>query len=151
MKRLICILLCALCLVMTGCSNEFAEQEYNSAEKIAESADRYSNSLSVFNTNNGEYSFTSGKFDGRETLWTQTVEDDTDITVELSLSLSQGQVKIVHIDKDGTVSTILECTPATSQSELITREISLKQGKNRIKIVGYGCNDVELKMIIPTL
>jgi len=37
--------------------------------------------------------------------------------------------------------------PETSTDEFITKTVSLKSGKNRLKIVGYYCEDIDLKMI----
>ena len=66
--------------------------------------------------------------------------------INVSLSLSKGQVKIVHIDKDGNVTTVIECTPDTSTDGFVTETVSLKNGKNRFKIVGYDCEDIDLKI-----
>ena len=41
MRKLSTIVLSLLCLLMTACSNEFARTEYDSDEKISETADRY--------------------------------------------------------------------------------------------------------------
>lgn len=147
MKKMKLLLLILLCLFMTGCSNEFAEKEYDSDKKIAKTEDRYAKENSVFNPIDGGYSLTVSKFDGRETLWTDTVEDEQDIEIDFSFTLSQGQAKIVHIDAEGNVTTVMECSPETSTVEFITKTVSLKSGKNRLKIVGYDCKDVDLKMV----
>ena len=50
MKKLYIIILSLLCLFMTACSNEFARNEYDSDEKISETADRYAKEVSVGNS-----------------------------------------------------------------------------------------------------
>lgn len=147
MKKMKLLLLILLCLFMTGCSNEFAEKEYDSDKKIVKTEDRYAKENSVFNPIDGGYSLTVSKFDGRETLWTDTVEEEQDIEIDFSFTLSQGQAKIVHIDAEGNVTTVMECSPETSTEEFTTKTVSLKSGKNRLKIVGYDCKDVDLKMV----
>ena len=57
----------------------------------------------------------------------------------------------MHIDDAGNVTTIVEFTPETSAKEYVTKTVSLKSGQNRLKIVGYGCKDVEVKMVSPEL
>ena len=147
MKKRIILLLSLLCLLITSCSNEFARQEYDSDEKIAQTANRYSKVKSVFNSRNGECSLTVSKFDGRETLWEKTIKEGHNIEIDISFCLSEGKAKFVHIDSDDNVTTIIECEPETSTDGFITETVSLKSGKNRLRIVGYGCKDMELKMV----
>lgn len=47
MRRLEMIVLCLLCLLLTACSNQFAKQEYDSDEKIAQSSDHYAKKAST--------------------------------------------------------------------------------------------------------
>jgi len=100
--------------MMTACSNEFAKREYDSDEKIAQNTDHYAKEVSVANSTNGEYSLTVSKFNGRETLWEKTIKENQDIEIDFDLSLSKGQAKIVYIDSEDNVTTVIECLPETS-------------------------------------
>lgn len=147
MRRFRIVLLCLLCLMMTACSNEFAKREYDSDEKIAQNTDHYAKEVSVANSTNEEYSLTVSKFNGRETLWEKTIKENQDIEIDFDLSLSKGQAKIVYIDSDDNVTTVIECLPETSTDGFVTKALPLKSGKNRLKIVGYDCEDIDLKMV----
>ncbi|MBQ3029479.1 MAG: hypothetical protein IJD26_10375 [Lachnospiraceae bacterium] len=147
MKKMKFVLLMVLCLCFAGCNNEFAETEYENAEKIADSGDRYSKEMSVFNHVNGEYTLTVSKFNGRETLWTKSYKEACEVSLEVSLALSEGQAKLVHIDADDNVTTLVECTPETCSEEPVTVPVAMQKGENRLKIVGYDCKDLELKMV----
>lgn len=147
MKKIRCLLVVLLCLFMTGCSNEFAKQQYDSTDKIVQMTDRYAKSNSVFNPIDGGYKLTVSKFDGRQTLWTDTLKEEQDIEIDFDFSLSAGKAKVVHIDAEENVTTVIECVPETSTDGVVTKTVSLKSGKNRLKIVGYDCEDVELKML----
>ncbi len=136
-----------LCLLMTGCSNTFAEQEYDSDEIIAEIEDRYAKEDSVFNPIDGGYSLVVSKFDGRETLWSDTIHEEQNIEIDFSFSLSEGHAKVVHIDAEGNVSTVIECTPETTTNGFVTKSVHLSSGQNRLKIVGYDCTDVDLQLL----
>ena len=146
MKKFFAVFFGILCLFMTACSNEFAEREYDVDEKISQ-GDRYAKEMSVFNTIDGGYSLTVAKFDGRETLWTKTLEKDQDLEVNIDFSLSNGRAKVVDVDGRGNVTTVVECTPDNLTNGYITKNISLKAGQNELKIVGYDCEDVDLKML----
>lgn len=146
MKKFFAVFIGILCLFMTACSNEFAKQEYDVDEKISQ-GDRYAKEMSVFNTIDGGYSLTVAKFDGRETLWTKTLEKDRDLEINIDFSLSNGRAKVVYVDDKGNVTTVVECTPDNLTNGYITKNISLKAGQNELKIVGYDCEDVDLKML----
>ena len=136
-----------MCVLLTGCNNDFAKKEYNDMDKIAKTEDRYAKEKSVFNPIDGGYSLVVEKFDGRETLWTKKLEEDKDIEIKIKLSLSDGTVKVVHIDDEGVVTTIIEYTGEQSTDGYITKTVSLKKGLNRVKIIGYGCRDIDLEII----
>ena len=146
-RKLKMILLCLLCLLVTACSNQFAKQEYDSDEKIAQDTDRYAKENSVANSVNGEYSLTVSKFNGRETLWKETIKENKDIEIDFNLSLLKGQAKIVYIDSEDHVTTLIECLPETSTDGFVTKTLTLKSGNNRLKIVGYDCENIDLKML----
>lgn len=144
MVRMLSMIL--LCLLMTACSNAFAKREYHSDEKISQTSDRYAKEVSVGNSTNRQYSLTVGKFNGRETLWEEKLEENQDVEIDISFSLSNGRGKIVHIDKDDNVTTVIECTPDTSTDGFVTKTLSLTSGQNRLKLVGYDCENIDLKI-----
>ncbi|MBO5352698.1 MAG: hypothetical protein J6A77_05310 [Lachnospiraceae bacterium] len=133
-----------LFLFLTGCSNQFAREEYNSVKHIAGQEDRYAKEDSMFNPIEGGYSFVVSRFDGRETLKTWNVQEEKELELEIIFSLTAGQGKLVHIDADGTVTTIQECTPEVSAA--VVKTITLKKGQNRLRFVGYDCENIDLKM-----
>ena len=53
----------------------------------------------------------------------------------------------MHVDEEGNVTTIMECSPETSNEEIVTKNVALKKGKNRLKIVGYDCKNIDLQML----
>ena len=146
MKKSGILLIIVFCFFMTGCSNKFAENEYDSVEKIIESEDRYAKESSVFNSIDGGYSLVVSKFDGRQTLWTDTLEESQSVEIEFSFALTEGRAKIVHIDADGNVTTLIECTPETSTDGYLTKTVSMSTGENKLKIVGFDCENIDLEM-----
>ena len=74
------------------------------------------------------------------------MEENQDVEIDISFSLSNGRGKIVHIDKDDNVTTVIECTPDTSTDGFVTKTLSLTSGQNRLKLVGYDCENIDLKI-----
>ena len=144
MKKTLVLLCILLCLCISGCSNTYAKEEYDSLEKLASQGDRYSKEGSVFNPIEGGYSLTVSKFDGRQSLFTWHLAEDADLTMEIIYSLTAGTGKLIHVDSDGNVTTIVECNKETSAT--VIKTISLKQGRNDIKFVGYDCEKLDLIM-----
>ncbi len=139
--------ICLLCLLLTACSNAFAEREYDSDEKISQQGDHYSKKGSVSHSKNGDYSLTVSSFNGRQTIWNKHLQKAQTIELDVSFRLSNGQAKLVHIDKEGTVTTIIECSPNTSTDGFVTKTVSLTSGENRLKLVGYDCSDLALDLL----
>lgn len=149
MRKPCIIVFVLLCLLMTACGNEFARTEYDSDEKISESADRYTKEVSVGNSTNQNYSLTVKKFNGRETIWKKTLKENQNVEINISFRLSNGRAKIVHIDEDDNITTVIECSPDTSTDGFVTETLSLKSGKNQLKLVGYDCENIDLKIECP--
>lgn len=148
MKKKIAVILAALvCLLMAGCSNAYAQAEYDSPEKIASSGDHYSKIRSVQTTIDGGFRLTVGSFDGRETLWTETRKDSQTAEGTLLLTLTHGQAKLVHVDEAGTVTTLLECTPQTASDEPVTVTVPMQPGRNKLKLVGYDCKNLKCEFV----
>lgn len=147
MKKLLCMLCVLLGLFTAGCGNEFAKKEYEADQKIAAEADRYAKRDSVFNHVDGGYSLTVSKFDGRETLWTLNVEEACEIQISFDFQLTAGKAKIVHVDAAGNVTTLLECEPGSITDGAEEKTVALSEGKNRFKLVGYDCQNVDLLML----
>ena len=143
---LICLIICVT-IGLTGCGNNFAKQEYNDAEKIVQIDDRYAKDNSVFNPIDGGYSLTVSEFNGRQTLWNKTLEKSSEIEMQLDLGISSGSAKVVYIDCNNNVTVLIECSQNGSNEQTATKTVSLTSGSNRLKIVGYDCKDIDLKIL----
>ncbi|MCI8475965.1 MAG: hypothetical protein HFE42_02815 [Clostridia bacterium] len=137
-----------LCVTVsfTGCGNEFAKQEYNDDEKIVQIADRYAKNNSVFNPIEGGYSLTASQFDGRETLWEKKLEDNAEIEIQIDLNITSGNAKVVFIDSNNDITVLIERLQNDSNEQTATKTVSLINGLNRLKIVGYDCENIDLKL-----
>ncbi len=137
-----------LCVTVsfTGCGNEFAKQEYNDDEKIVQIADRYAKNNSVFNPIEGGYSLTASQFDGRETLWEKKLEDNAEIEIQIDLNITSGNAKVVFIDSNNDITVLIERLQNDSNEQTATKTVSLTNGLNRLKIVGYDCENIDLKL-----
>lgn len=148
MRKVSLLTVFIICAMLTGCSNDFAERQYDSNSKIAETEDSYAKSGSVMNAIGNSVDLTVEKFDGRQTIWSKEYSENQDVEIELTLTIASGQVKLVQVDADGNVSTIVECTSDSGIEQTTTYTVSMKEGRNRLKIVGYDCQYIDFSMEI---
>lgn len=148
MKKIIVTLILLLGVLLTGCSNGFAKSEYDNNELIAEDTDRYAKSVSVLNVVGNSIKFTVGNFDGRQRLWSENYDSDSNVLISLKFTLGSGTAKIVHIDSDNNVKVIAECDGGETNDDIATYNVAMSKGENRIKIVGYECKELNIDMQI---
>ena len=143
---LICLIACCMAVCLTGCDNEYAKQEYNDAEKIVQD-DRYGHGFYLLKHIDGGYSLTVSTFDGRQTILKITREEDVEIEMQLDLKISSGTVKLVHIDCNNNITDLIECSEDSSNEQTATKTVFFTSGINRLKLVGYDCKGIDLKII----
>ncbi len=136
----------ALCAVLVGCNTDFAKTDYNDDAKIARDADQCVQLVSTQLTVNENFKYTCGQFDGRLEVWKKNIKDNNEISLDIELSVKEGNAKVVLVNPDGKVQVLAECADGETSVSVTDLQLSLKSGKNRIKVVGYECKDLEVKM-----
>lgn len=76
------------------------------------------------------------KMEGMDTIWNYTSPDNTEVTLSWKLSVSSGKAKLVLIDPDGNLSTLVECEASSGGEQEGSGTFEIKQGENRVKLVG---------------
>ena len=148
-KILVLIATALLCLSLAGCGVEFTESQYNSDSIIAQKGDNGLSKMSVMSTKNkNEVSFSVQEFKGTKTLWTMDYIKGGETAVDVTFTLKAGKAKLVHIDSDGKVETIAECTPDSGIERSTGYIINLSKGRNRIKLVGIDVEDLKVEFTV---
>lgn len=47
------------------------------------------------------------------------------------------------------VTTMMECTSDNCVDDYVVKTVSLKKGLNRMKVVGYECENIDLELLAP--
>ena len=91
----------------------------------------------------------ASKFDGRYTVWTYTSTEDMSIAVSVSVGMSKGTAKVVHVDGSGKVTRLAACESSGGEKSQSSADtvVRLTKGENRIKLVGYDCEDIEMSYL----
>lgn len=148
-KILACVIMAVLVLgCLTGCSTEFAAEEYDDNEKIAKTDHNVELGGSGGSLND-IMTKKSSKFNGRTTLGEVTVGTPTEIDVILNMSCSDGKAKLVLVDCDDNVYKIYEITPENNTTDgYVEGTMTVPTGRNKIKLVGVDCKDLVLEMSV---
>lgn len=136
-------------MLFSGCSNAYAKDEFDDDTKIAAS-DRYSSTMSKTTEQTGGATFSASKFDGRYTVWTYTSTEDMAIAVNVSVGMTSGTAKVVHVDGSGKVTRLAEYESSGSEKSKSSADtvVRLTKGENKIKLVGYDCKDIEMSYLL---
>lgn len=149
MRKIITLIITAvLCLTLAGCDIEFTESQYNSDKLIAQNGDNGLSKMSVMTTKNNNLTFTVEEFKGTKTLWTREYISGGEAAVDVKFTLGAGKAKLVHINANGEVVTIAECTPETGIERSAEFIVTMTKGKNRLKLVGCDVENLELEISI---
>ena len=141
------IIMLSMIVLISGCSNA-RNEIYSDDVKIAQS-ESYHTTMWVPKHSDNKYSLTADTLTGLRTIWRYDAEDDEDVEMFYSLSVSNGgKAKLVLVTPDDEVIILSENTDNRTVSELESQIVSLKAGNNRIKIVGYDKVKFELKLNI---
>lgn len=111
--------------------SSFSNQDviYDSDEHLVKQGDSYTYTVRKGGNKDLETNI-SGTLTGMETLWRIESDGQFYLNLAYNLELEKGRLKLVLIDPDNSVTTIVEGSHKGHQS------IPLKEGRYRIKIVG---------------
>ncbi len=146
LKILFASLIACVCFAFTACGLNISEADYNSAAKIA-GGDMKASVLSVKNTHGNSCAYTAKKFEGWDTVWSKSLSEDAEITVTVSLAITAGKAKIVLIAANGSITTLIECTEVSTENDA-TQTLSLKSGRNKLKLVALASQDLDMTLTV---
>lgn len=146
-KKLGIIFLCVV-ILLTGCASSDASSVYDNDRKIASQSNTYNKVNYEMSENNGTITLSCEVFEGMDTIWSYTASKDMEVDIRYSLKAERGKTKLVQILPDGTLVTIVEVTSESEGVEGIEKTLQLKEGKNRIKIIGGKDTSINLEMTV---
>lgn len=137
-KRAAILFLAFFSLCLVGCAIARHENMYGSDKNIAAESDRYNMVQFTGSTDTeNQYSFSVSSINGTKTIWNYTAtEAGEEVTLTATLcETSGGWVKMVLIDPEGNVTTLVE---ANAQEQQQGHSFTAGQGTYRVKLVGKG-------------
>lgn len=155
MKKIIAIICMLEVIMFNGCSMNY--------EDLLDSVDlNYINSLysdeSKISSNNNSYSLNDIKqtvskqeytgqieFSGMDTIWRFNAESESEVKISYSLSVTNGIAKLILINPNGELETIVESNEIVEGDDLVSTTLVLKKGQNRIKLVGKDNAQIDLQ------
>ena len=112
------------------------ERFYDNEKGIAGETNSYNLTNYSGSQDDNTVSGSAEKMEGMDTIWNYTASDDTEVILSWKLSVSSGKAKLVLIDPDGNLSTLVECEASSDGEQEGSGTFEIKQGENRVKLVG---------------
>lgn len=123
-------------MLVSGCALNTGARVYNDEKALAEDYSSYN--LTNFSGSQSENTVSglAEKLEGMDTIWKYDAEEMTEVKITYSLTVTSGKAKLVYVDPDGTVSTLLECSAGEDVGQSEAETLKVKEGENRIRLVG---------------
>ena len=133
-----CLAALAAGIMITGCAFTMnpGKRFYDNEKGIAGQTNSYNLTNYSGSQDENTVSGSAEKMEGMDTIWNYTSPDDTEVTLSWKLSVSSGKAKLVLIDPDGNLSTLVECEASSGGEQEGLGTFEIKQGENRVKLVG---------------
>lgn len=130
-KSLILVGVLLLTLLLSACSSNGDKKGiYNDNSKIIKEGDSYTYKERKGETTENGCNIEFSSFSGMETIWSIEALKEDKITINFNSKVNKGDFKLVLITTDNEVINILENTQEGNS------EVTIKEGKSRIKFVG---------------
>lgn len=134
-KWVLGILIAFAILITAGCSSvaRYQNSIFHDQDKIVKEADSYKYLARISNNgkgNNNEYDVKFTSFSGMDTIYTIKSQGENDVEFTCKSVVEDGEFKAVLITPDDEVIEIVNGT------EEVNKTITIKDGLNRIKLVG---------------
>lgn len=152
MKKVISIMLViGMMMCFGGCgsaaSDSMADIYYNN-EKLGNYYSSYKMSDFTQETGNNRISGTYENLNGMVLLWNYEPEEDIALDVNYIMKVSQGKVKLIMADSDGTITTIAELSNGVTADVMKTQSFFLHAGFYCLKLVGTDNAVVDFQIAI---
>ena len=133
-----CLVALAAGMMITGCAFTMnpGKRFYDNEKGIAGQTNSYNLTNYSGSQDDNTVSGSAEKMEGMDTIWNYTASDDTEVILSWKLSVSSGKAKLVLIDPDGNLSTLVECEASSDGEQEGSGTFEIKQGENRVKLVG---------------
>lgn len=149
MKKIILFLLCgALCLPFNACGRSFTYEDYNSEAVLTNNFEKNTMQVAASSALGNKHKFSAKKMSGLTTVVTKNLTAETTATINLSLSVEGGYAKLILLDPNETVTTLLECSKETETLGKLSGEVKLTEGANRFRLVACDAQEIALSLEI---
>ncbi len=167
-KRLGIVILCTA-MLLGGCSGYKTSELYDNNRRIAGQGNTYNKVNYKQSQKDNTYKISCEVFEGMDTIWTYNASEDMEMKMTYSLEVEGGKAKLVLISPNGELQTIAEIisdedgyessessrssttgeADEDNEGETADVTLQLREGNNRIKLVGGADTSINLEMTFP--
>lgn len=163
MKKKIGIVILCVAILLIGCTGYNPADLYDNNKRIAGQGNTYNKVNYKQSEKDNTYKISCEVFEGMDTVWNYNASEDMEMKMTYNLEVEGGKAKLVLISPDGELQTIAEIVSGEedyeSSESSVTNEndegnegetaevtLQLREGNNRIKLVGAADTALNLEM-----
>lgn len=129
--------------LLPGCVMNTGARVYDNDRALAGDANSYNLTNYSSAQSDNTVSGTAEKLEGMDTIWEFDADEAGEVNISYSLTVESGKAKLVCVDPDGTVTTLVECIAGEGSEQSASDSIQVEAGENRIRLVGAEGTSLE--------
>ena len=122
-------------LLLPGCVMNTGARVYDNERALAGD----SNSYNLTNYSSSQ----SNQTEGMDTIWEFDTDEEKEVNISYSLTVTAGKAKLIYVSPDRTVTTLAECIAGEENEKSLSESIEVKARENRIRLVGAQDTSLE--------
>lgn len=144
-KHAFLTLIITVSTVASGCVNVKPNNNYDAESVLVKDYDTVALE-SVKDTPNGPDYTGAVQLTGSSVIWTYDSPVNAEYKALCKMTVTTGKAKLIFIDAENKVTTLIECDASTSSDEPVAFILPATSGVNRIKLVGKDKATVQLSL-----
>ena len=130
-------------LLLSGCVMNTGARVYDNEKALAGDSNSYNLANYSGSQSDRTVSGSAEKLEGMDTIWELDTDEEKEVNISYSLTVTSGKAKLIYVSSDRTVTTLTECIAGEENGKSATETIKAETGENRIRLVGAEGTSLE--------
>lgn len=130
-------------LLLSGCVMNIGARVYDNEGALAGDSNSYNLTNYSGSQSDQTVSGSAEKLEGMDTIWEFDTDEEKEVNISYSLTVTAGKAKLIYVSPDRTVTTLIECIAGEESGQPISEIIKAEAGENRIRLVGAQDTSLE--------
>lgn len=130
-------------LLLSGCVMNTGARVYDNERALAGDSNSYNLTNYSGSQSDQTVSGSAEKLEGMDTIWEFDTDEEKEVNISYSLTVTAGKAKLIYVSPYRTVTTLAECIAGEENEKSLSESIEVKARENRIRLVGAQDTSLE--------